>query len=80
MKLSDRQRFDEGRAYPWRNDKQPVGLALTGSHLGQEFVIRDASGRRKAGFGANSRSNLFGDLGRRGDVLQVFGDVEIGFV
>ena len=80
VKLADRQSFDEGRAHPGRDDEQSIGLALVGSHLGQKLVIRDAGGRREPGLGADSRPNLFGDLGRRRDLLQVFGDVEIGLI
>ena len=80
VKLPDRQGFDESRPHFGRDDEEPVRLAVIRGKLGEELVVGDAGRRRELGFGADPGADFFRDLCRRGDALEIFGDIEIRLV
>src|SRR2546428_10855532 len=48
--------------------------------LGEKLVVRDAGRRSQAGLGEDAGANFRCGRGRRGDVSEIFGHVEIGLV
>src|SRR5262249_35410803 len=80
MKPPHRERLDKGRPHLRRNDVETIGLAVIGSQLGEELVVRNARGCCQLGLNADLLLDLFGDLCRRCDALKIFSHIEISFV
>ena len=81
VEFADRQRLDEGRPHPRRDDEQPVRLAVVGGELGEELVVGHAGRGGEAGLGADpARGSPRRSAWPTRSALQVLGDVEIGLV
>ena len=61
-------------------DELAVRLAPVGSDFGQELVGSDACGRSQPRFGQNFRPDFFRHVAGIGNLLQIVGNVQIGFV
>jgi hypothetical protein len=80
VKRPDRQCLDEFRPQFWSDDEEPVRLAVIRGEFGEKLVVGDAGRSRQLGFGPDPCPDFFGDLCRRDDALEVFGDIEIRLV
>ena len=58
MKLSDRQRRDEGRTHFGGDHKLPIRLAIAGRQLGEELVIGHARRRGQARLFEDARADF----------------------
>src|SRR5262249_8036968 len=80
VKPLHRERLDKIRPHRRRDDEETIRLAIVRGYLGEELVVRNTRGCCQLGLSADFCSDLFGDLCRGCDVLQIFSHIEISFV
>src|ERR1700753_3601553 len=80
VKFPDRQRLDESRSHFWCEDILTVRLAIIRCKLRQEFVVRNSGRSVKTGDFFDPGADRQRDVARQRNVLEIFGDVEIGLV
>ena len=62
------------------DDKEPIRFAVIGRKLREELVVRDAGGSRELDFSADPCADFLRDPCRRGNPIEVFGDIEIRLI
>ena len=80
MKLSHRQRLDEGRPHLRRDHEKPVRLAVIGGEFREELVVGDSGRSVETGLDLDLLTDPKRDIPGQRNALQVFGNVKIGFV
>jgi hypothetical protein len=80
VKFADGQAFNKRRPRFRRDDKLAVWLPVIGCELRQKFVVGDAGGGVEAGHLLDLGSDSERYVARQRDRLQVFRNVQVGFI
>jgi hypothetical protein len=80
MPFADGQSLDERRPHLGRDDVLTVRLAMVGGELRKELVVTYAGGCVETGHLFYLGADRERDVARQRNVLEVFGDVEVGLV